>query len=330
MGRWVFFVLCLAVVGGVSYWLGRGDQAKEELLDDPIEIESADDPLRRELSGEVAIAGDEDLSRLVARLHEASNEARAAAAASLRRALAANPSARTNDHGRVYWEQRIAQVNPGMKHAEVVTLLRPHDQGERGSSGSGVTHVATWRLDHYWIVVVQYRNPDSVIKRPTLHRRAMSIWVKPPKEHTGTWVTWHVNGQKSHEIEYENGKYDGRFTSYHDNGREAVEQHYRSGICSGVATGWSRNGRKCYEGQYASGKRQGTWTHWYEDGQLRSREQLKNGETDGIRTTWHPSGQKQYEVHYRSGKKHGPDRAWDEAGRLLWSREYRNGVLVRG
>ena len=61
--------------------------------------------------GEVAIAGDKDVSKLVARLHEASNEARAAAAASLRRALAANPSARTSDHGRDHWTATATEYN---------------------------------------------------------------------------------------------------------------------------------------------------------------------------------------------------------------------------
>ncbi len=280
------------------------------------------------VAGEVAIAGDKDLSKLVARLREASNESRAAAAASLRQALATNPSRRTNDHGREYWEQRTAKVKPGMKHAEVLKLLPPFGQGGTGGMGSGASHVGTWRLDHYWTVVVQYQNPDRVIKRPELRRRAMSIWVKPLEDYTGSWVTWHVNGQKSHEIEYKNGKYDGRFTSYYDNGRKMVEQHYRSGIGSGVDTGWSRDGRKLYEGKYVGGKRQGTWTHWNEDGKLKSREQIKKGKADGIHTTWHPNGRKQHEVHYKSGKKHGPDRAWDAAGKLLWSREYRDGVLV--
>ena len=283
---------------------------------------------RRPEKGEAA-------SRRVAALSDASNEVRAAAAASLRQLLAANPSAKTNDHGQEHWERQAAKVKPGMKHAEVVTLLPPYDKTlsqERllwSGAGTGDSHIGVWRLDHYWFVTVQYRNPDTVIEQPSLHNIAMHIWVKPPDTFTGAWVTWHVNGQKWREVEYKEGKYRGCLTVYHDNGQKSYEQHYVNGVCSGAHTGWNRSGRKSYEGQYAEGKREGTWTHWYEDGRVRSREQFKNGQSHGVSTSWYASGQKRYEVHYREGKRHGVDSCWDESGRLQWTRHYEDGALVR-
>ncbi len=282
-----------------------------------------------------AVTDSKHVAGLVAALGDPGNETRATAAASLRRLLAADPDARTNDHGRDYWEERAARVKPGMKHAEAVKLFPPLDQDlllERllwSGPGSGQTHIGRWRLDHYWVVIIQYRNPDTVLERPTLENRALHVWVKPPDGLTGTWVTWHVNGQKGRELEYANGKYYGAFIAYHDNGQKSYEQHYENGVCSGTDTGWYRNGRKSYAGRYANGKREGTWTHWYEDGRVRSREQSRGGQPHGIRASWYANGQKQYEVHYRDGRKHGPDKAWDERGKLLWSREYRDGELVR-
>jgi hypothetical protein len=113
-----------------------------------------------------------DAPELVAALSDPSNEARALAAASLRRLLAADPGARTNDHGREYWQKRVAKVKPGMRHAQVVKLLPPYDKTlseERllwSGPGSGQSHYGWWRLDHYWMVSISYRNPDTVLKSP--------------------------------------------------------------------------------------------------------------------------------------------------------------------
>ncbi len=136
--------------------------------------------------------------------------------------------------------------------------------------GSGDSHVSTWRLDQYWTVTIQYRNPDTVIERPKLHNGAMRIWVKPPVDFTGFWVTWYVNGRKSHEIEYKNGKYHGKFIAFYDNGRKCVQQHYRNGVCSGADSGWYPDGSKAYHGNHADGKQTGTWTHWDRDGNVKT------------------------------------------------------------
>lgn len=276
-----------------------------------------------------------DASEFVAALSDASSQIRADAAASLRRLLTADPSARTNDHGEDYWKQRVASVRPGMKHSEVVELLPAYDQtlsAERllGSGmGTGNSHFATWRLDHYWIVTILYRNPDRVIKRPKLENRAMRIWVKPPEDFTGTWVTWYVNGCKSHEIEYKDGKYHGTFIAFYDNEQRCYQQHYSNGVCSGVDSGWYRDGSKSYQGTYANGKQEGVWTHWYPDGGLRARSGHRDGKLHGTWSTWREDGKEGVEISYRNGKKHGPDKAWDKSGKLLWSRHFKNGELIR-
>lgn len=116
------------------------------------------------------VASTKDASELVAALHDPSNEARAAAAASLRRLLAADPGVRTNDHGRDYWQKQVAKVKPGMRHAQVVKLLPPYDKTlseERllwSGPGSGQSHSGMWRLDHYWMVWIWYRNPECLGK----------------------------------------------------------------------------------------------------------------------------------------------------------------------
>lgn len=220
----------------------------------------------------------EDASGFVAALSSPSNETRAGAAASLRRLLTADPNSRTNDHGEKYWKQRVASVIPGMKHSAVMKLLPAYDQALSAEQllwsgpGSGDSHIATWRLDHYWTVTIQYRNPDTVIEHPKLQNEAMRVWVIPPEDFNGTWVTWYVNGRKSHSIEYKNGKYHGAFIAFYDNGNKCYQQHYRNGVCSGSDSGWYPDGSKMYHGNYTDGKQTGTWTHWKADGSVKTAE----------------------------------------------------------
>ena len=165
------------------------------------------------------------------------------------------------------------------KHSEVLELLPVYEQMISGE-GSGDSHVLRWRLDHYWIVTVQYRNPDTVIERPKLESEAMHTWVKPPENFTGKWVTWYVNGHKSHEIEYKDGKYHGTFIAFYDNGQMRCRQYYNNGICSGTDTGWYPDGSVMYQGTYTNNKQTGIWIHWKPDGSVNTREQHDAGTHD--------------------------------------------------
>jgi hypothetical protein len=279
----------------------------------------------------IGVSGqDETVKSLVAKLSDVDDDARCKAAEELRKLLASDAGARTNNRGRLYWQERVGQVKPGMTHEEVERLLPPADSSADGmehwSGGSGNRG---WRLDDYWTVTVYYHYPDKVHEmRPSLHRRAAAVGAQQPEGFTGTWTTYYVNGQKANEVEFKNGNKDGTHTTYHDNGRKSVEQHYVAGTCSGTDRGWYADGAPAYEGIYVDGKQDGRWTHWSEDGRLRSRREMRAGEYDGTNAYWHENGQKQYESTYRNGKKHGLDRAWTAEGELNWARTYENGELV--
>jgi hypothetical protein len=270
----------------------------------------------------------EKVNSQIARLSDADGSARAAAAAELRRLLAGDFNAITNNHGRLYWEEKVRQVKSGMKHEEALRILPPADQNISGA-GSGQSHNKSWRLDDYWVVTVYYNNPDLVHEMlPSLNHRARAVWVEPPAGYAGKWTTWHVNGQKAQEIEYQDGKYHGTYAAFYDNGRIAYQQTYENGVSNGADQGWYADGGKSYEGQSINGKQDGTWTHWHADGRLQTRREFRSGELHGVSTAWYENGQKQYESTYQDGKKHGPDKAWTSSGDLNWSRTYGQGILV--
>ncbi len=258
------------------------------------------------------------LSERVEQLGHADPALRQAAAAALRE------SPPPDDQGEA-WSARVAQVRDGMTRAQVEALLPVLEAGPGLSMGRSVRQ--SWRLDTYWTVSAIFSDESLLQGAPILERQARSFWVEPPAGHTGTWVTWYANGQKSHEIAYREGNYHGAFSSFYDNGQRSVQQHYVDGKAEGTDHGWYRGGQRAYVGQYVGGTRQGTWTHWYEDGGLQSREDLQGGTRHGTWSMWFPGGQLQYEVQYQRGLKHGTDRAWDASGTLLWSRVFEDGVL---
>jgi len=156
-----------------------------------------------------------------------------------------------------------------------------------------------------------------------------SLWIKPPKNYTGTWTVWDRNGQQRCEINYKGGKYHGTFTTYHSNGQKMCVQNYKNHKIFGRTVGWHSNGQKSYEGSFKNGVQHGTWTHWYENGQKWSERQYKSGENHGTHTTWYKTGQKQREVNYKDGKKHGLEASWDKQGNVNYMRHRRNVKILR-
>ena len=267
-------------------------------------------------------------------LGAADSDTRTAAAAALRRIVAKYPSGTvylpSKDGGEAAWQKKVDQVEPGMTKAEVLKLL-PGFAAAPESFGiaNGDSHIVTYRLDYHWTVRVNYRNTDLVIDRPVLKKRALRVEVTPPKDFTGTWLVWHVNGQKGRETQYKNGKYDGVLTSYHDNGRKSYEQHYANHVAHGADTGWQPDGTLSYTAQYHDGKQDGTWTHWHENGNKHSEETYADGKLNGRKTYWHENGQIGSVNDYVNGVKNGIEASWKESGELQYERFLVNGEVVK-
>ncbi len=266
-------------------------------------------------------------------LRDPDSKTRADAAAELRRIVAKYPSDTVylakKDGGETAWREKVNWIEAGATKAEVLKILPEFAEApERSELAEGDSHIVTYRLDYHWMVRIYYRNPDKVIERPTLMKHALRIFVPPPKDFTGTWVTWHVNGQKGYEIQYKNGQYDGTFTSFHDNGAKSYEQHYVNHVAHGADTGWFPDGKVNYTAQYNNGKQDGKWTHWYANGNKHSETHYLNGKYHGRDTRWHENGQLAAINDYKDGVKHGLEASWDEKGALHYERMYLNGKLV--
>jgi len=264
-------------------------------------------------------------------LGDPDSETRAVAAAALRQIIAKYPSGTvylsSKDGGEATWQKKLDQVKPGMTKKEVLKVLPEAIEGLELASGD--SHLVTYRLDHHWMVTVDYRNPDKVISTPVLKKFALQVDVAPPKDFTGTWTTWHVNGQKGRETHYKDGKYDDVLTSYHDNGTKSVEQHYVNQTAHGADTGWYPNGKPAYTARYTNGKQDGTWTHWHANGIKHSETNYDKGKYNGRNTYWHDNGQIGSVNDYIDSVKNGIEASWDENGRLQYERIFANGKIVK-
>lgn len=263
-------------------------------------------------------------------LHNENSEVREAAAEALRRIIAKYPSGSSNirskDSGEAYWMEKVSQVKEGMTKTEVVKILPPLP--ESADYAMGPNGDVSYRLDNNWIVTIPYRKSDKVVSSAKLTKRELLVYVPPPEGYTGTWTTWYVNGQKGHETQYENGKYNGLLTHYYDNGQKCYEQHYTNHVADGPDHGWYRDGQEMYSGQYRNGKRDGRQIHWFPNGGKQSENNFKDGEFDGLTAGWYENGQMRFEMNYKNGVKHGLEAGWDEQGVLQYKREYKNGRVI--
>lgn len=272
-------------------------------------------------------------------LRDEKNQVRATAAEALRLLVAKYPSRsvylRSKDAGEASWADKVKQIKPGMMRAQVLKILPHFSEAPGGlNMASGQRNSDSYQLDYHWDVWILYDNAEKDENRetvsipPTLTRRALRINVEPPKNYSGTWITWYVNGQKGYESQYQNGKYNGTHTRFYDNGQKTYEYHYKNHVRDGPDTGWHRDGKKSHIGQYRNGREDGKWLHWYANGQKQSEATYINGEYDGGYTRWHENGTITSIQIYRKGVKHGLEAAWNEQGALQYKRYYENGSIV--
>jgi hypothetical protein len=174
---------------------------------------------------------------------------------------------------RTKWEPLLAKLTPGLSGKELRKLLMPYP-GEGSASGGGGT-TSSFRLDDAWelTIATDDRNDGALMNyAPQLSRRLRQIWVAPPKNYTGVWTTYYVNGQKGSVIDYRNGQYFGTFTSYHSNGFKGGVQHFDETGCNGEEIDYYPSGRISARGQYTHNRETGTWTWYNEDGSIQSTE----------------------------------------------------------
>lgn len=168
------------------------------------------------------------------------------------------------------WNALVLALKVGMSKTNVLDILKSANAQMGGGAGSGTFEAIQFRLDDAWMIECYF---DHGFKGCKLFSETLEVWAEPPTQFTGLWTTYYVNGQKSYETHFENGKRDGEMTSYYDDGSKAVVTHFINGIQEGEEAGYFHSGKINYRGTYKTNEMVGTWTWFNEDGTVKSTQQ---------------------------------------------------------
>lgn len=210
----------------------------------------------------VSGADEAEINSLVKQLAAPVQADRDIAAKRLREVFEASP--------RKTWEPLLADLKPGLTKKELLAKLLPKLRDSQRGIGTGGSHMEEYRLDYNWHLRCWFLNEGDVLREATLEPRMQHVWIAPAADFSGEWITYFVNGQPSHVIEYQNGQYHGKFTANHADGSKSYVQHYGPDGADGEDTGYYPSGKVSYRAHYAKGKAVGVWTWYNEQGEVTS------------------------------------------------------------
>jgi antitoxin component YwqK of YwqJK toxin-antitoxin module len=72
-------------------------------------------------------------------------------------------------------------------------------------------------------------------------------------------------------VDYDKGRWDGRFIIYYANGNIDTERNYRQDVLHGRYYKGSMEGKTLVKGQYRNGKMHGTWYYYEPNGKLKEK-----------------------------------------------------------
>ena len=119
-------------------------------------------------------------------------------------------------------------------------------------------------------------------------------------------------GQIGDKGELIKGIQQGKWISYYTNGLKEVEVNYKDGKRDGKVTFWSRKGQKQQEHYEKDGRREGELIGWFQNGQVREKMYYKDSVFDGTVTLWQENGKKWIEAVFVNGKRIGECKIFNE------------------
>jgi len=117
---------------------------------------------------------------------------------------------------------------------------------------------------------------------------------------------------------YEEGSdtpFTGKIVAHWPNGQKKSEIEYVDGKRQGKEFTWIEDGQKLYEGENFSGQSYGKVRAWHENGQQAIEVELRNSKPNGKWIEWHENGKKKMEKELRNGQVIST-KCWDENGKL--------------
>jgi hypothetical protein len=170
-------------------------------------------------------------------------------------------------------EAVVAQIKAGDSMTGVLNLIRDYNPKTYQEAGptvtDGNTGTMSYRLDDLWLLQCDFEFENASEKKlidSKIIQDMRTVLVDPPVKFNGTWITYFVNGQKSQEVEYQDGNYSGEFIAYYSDGSKRYLKHFDRKNDETEGVGYFPSGHIAYRGQGKGSKNVGIWIWYNEDG----------------------------------------------------------------
>ena len=173
------------------------------------------------------------------------------------------------------------------------------------------------------------RKTGSLTKAEYLHKAyVLGEGIRPPEGYTGTWRTWHENGNPKSERSLVNGGAHGPTKQWDTQGKRIATGEYRHGEpFEGSFRQWYYvDGKHCYAiDSYSSGRRHGPHSEWTVAGQKFAEGQFADDKRTGHWRWWDLNGTPIAAGTYKDGRPWSGSFASREDNRWRVQR-YENGT----
>ena len=150
------------------------------------------------------------------------------------------------------------------------------------------------------------QRPDSIKAIPTtqLMTKKNGAWYlkNSSTPYSGIFIDYYLTGKKQGEGILFKGKLNGKRLLYHMNGNLSDEIEYENGISNGLEQRFYDDGTLMQKGNFKNGKEIGAWEMYHPNGQLKQRTTFnENGKMDGESVSFYSTGNKKGKNIYVNG-----------------------------
>ena len=144
----------------------------------------------------------------------------------------------------------------------------------------------------------------------------------------GTQKVYYIEGGLAYQVNYVNGKRDGKMTWWDKQGNLLKVIHYDNGKLEGWEITYFPNGKIKSKQLYKNDKREGLYKEFYDNGKLALVVPYKNGKKEGVQKEYAYEGYLYSDVLYKNNYKEGKQRWYDKNGKVIKEEEFVHDVPV--
>jgi uncharacterized protein len=121
----------------------------------------------------------------------------------------------------------------------------------------------------------------------------------------------------------------GKIVAYYSNGNKSFELNYTYGMWNGPMEQYYPDGKLLYRSTYVFDQNEGKMEEYFANGNKETEGEYKLDEESGVMKYYHENGKLKRETTYDMGVKHGPEKVYDKNGKLISEGNYYYGEYAK-